>query len=164
MDDSVKAGIELKRLEFQEFFKNNSSKQQDKFEENNEGLLKQVEVVAQETTSIEYESSTHSLPEDNVDASSKKYQASSSEISSIDENEISDLDEDALISNSGPKSSVFEMIDVAPVSEMVPLAPKTNSPISELSLDDEEYNESIDESPSVETKKPAPEKGMNING
>ncbi len=60
--------------------------------------------------------------------------------------------------------AVAHVSKMAPVSEMVPLAPKTNSPISELSLDDEEYNEIYDESPSVETKKPAPEKCMNING
>jgi hypothetical protein len=67
MEKNVKSDIELKRLEFREFIKNNTSKQQDRFEEDGSGVLKQVEdvdVVTKKTTSIEYESS---LSEVNLD-------------------------------------------------------------------------------------------------
>ena len=114
MEKNVKSDIELKRLEFREFIKNNTSKQQDRFEEDGSGVLKQVEdvdVVTKKTTSIEYESSTHSLKEDNVDASS-----SSSEISSIDENEISDFEEDAL--NPIDESPSVETEEPEPVKGM----------------------------------------------
>jgi Ulp1 family protease len=49
VEKNVKSDIELKRLEFREFINNDTSKQQDQFVENNEGIIKQVEDVDVET-------------------------------------------------------------------------------------------------------------------